>query len=325
MPRPTFSVVIPTFDRVDYLARSVGSVLGQTFGDLEVIVVDDGPTEAIARFARSHRDERVRLVRHVRNRGVAAARNTGVEAAEGRYVAFLDDDDLWLPTKLERQLRLIEDEGAEVVHTLVYVADAEGNVFEAPSRRGFELFREVAAAGYPYEWLLRRSSFFFGTFAVRKACVESVGGFDEQLARLDDLDFVHRLRRRYDLHLVDEPLVKHCYHGRNLSARPDPALWPRLAAKELGWLGQANPPGRDRIEAYLCMQVAQSAWIASNYRHAIRPSFRARRLDPAVISARTMLKYVVAACLPAFVVEGARRWARSRRVPRDPDPWLDLP
>jgi len=73
------------------------------------------------------------------------------------------------------------------------------------------------------------------------------------------------------------------------------------------------------------MQVAQSGWIGSRYRAAVLPAFRARRLDPAVISWRTILKYLTAMFLPAFFVDGARRRGRARRVPGEPDPWLDLP
>jgi glycosyltransferase involved in cell wall biosynthesis len=246
MGQSTVSVVIPTQERPHYLRRAIQSVLGQTFGDLELIVVDDGPSDATARLVGSYRDPRVRLVRHDSNRGVAAARNTGIAASSGRYVAFLDDD-IWLPPKLERQLQLASERGAEVVHTLVYVADGDGNVFAAPSERGFRLFREVAASGYPYDLLLRRSSFFINTFLVRRECVEAVGGFDEELAALEDLDFVHRLRRRYALHLVDEPLVKHCFHGGNVSNAPT-RDWPRLAAKELSRLEEADLPERRRVE-----------------------------------------------------------------------------
>jgi len=324
MAAPTVSVVIPTFERVGFLARAIDSVLGQTFGDVEVVVVDDGPSDAIADFVRAHPDERVRLKRHDRNRGVPAARNTGIAAAEGAYVAFLDDDDLWLPAKLERQLDTARELGAEVVHTLVYVTDGEGNVFERPSERGFALFRDVAAAGYPYDLLLRRSSFFINTFLVARECIERIGGFDEELATVDDLDFVHRLRRAYMLHLVDEPLVKHCRHERNRSSVTDPTAWPRLAAKELAWVAEANPPRRDRIEAYLYRQIALGAWIGGSYRNAVMPARRARRLDPSTVPLRMLLKYVAAAGLPGGVVDAARRRTRATRVPGEPDPWLDL-
>src|SRR5437868_1027615 len=115
---PSVSVILPTHSRVEFLRRAIETVLAQTFSDLEVVVVDDGPNEAIAQLVRAHPDERVRLVRHERNQGVAAARNTGIGASRGAYIGFIDDDDLWLPTKLERQVPLLRDEGADVVHSL---------------------------------------------------------------------------------------------------------------------------------------------------------------------------------------------------------------
>jgi glycosyltransferase involved in cell wall biosynthesis len=324
VPDPVVSVVIPTFDRVAFLSRAIECVLEQTFADLEVIVVDDGPTDAIAALVDGHGDPRVRLVRHGTNQGVAAARNTGISASRGEYVAFLDDDDLWLPTKLERQIEVFETDSADVVHTLVYVADADGAIYEEPSRAGFSLFRDVAAAGYPYDLLLRRSSFFINTFAVRRECIETIGGFDVSLAAVDDLDFVHRLRRVYDFRLVDEPLAKYCFHSTNHSHDKDPGTWVRLAKKELAWVREANPPGRRRIEAYLEMQIAQSAWIGGAYGRTIRPALLARRLDPSVISGRTLTKYAAASCLPSVATDALRRRSRASRVPTVPYPWIDL-
>lgn len=321
---PAVSVILPTVSRVDFLARAIDSVLAQTYDDLEVVVVVDGPSPATASFVSGHPDPRVRLVQRERNGGVAAARNTGLAATRGRYVALLDDDDLWLPHKLERQVPLLEA-GHDVVHSLLYVGDGDGNVFEAPTRRGFRLFREVAAAGYPYVWLLRRSGYQIGTFVIRRECFEVVGGFDPSLPSIDDLDLVHRLRRRYELTLVDEPLSTWCFHGENASLRIDPEVWVRLARKELAWLREADPPGRREIEAYLRMQIAQSAWIAGRHRRAVVPALRARRLDRTVVTGRTLLKYLVAAALPGALVGRLRRRARRARVRAEPDPWLDLP
>ena len=324
MPGPTVSVILPTYSRVDSLGRAIDSVLAQTFEDFEIVVVDDGPSDAIAAFVSAHTDPRVRLVRHERNQGVSAARNTGIAASRGDYIGFIDDDDLWLPTKLERQVPLLRDEGADVVHSLVYIADGAGNVYEASTARGFRLFREVAAAGYPYRLLLRRSSFQIGTFLVRRECLDAIGGFDPSLSAVDDLDLVHRLRRRYEFRLVDEPLTKYCFHETNWSHDKDPELWVRLARKELAWLEEADPPERDEIEAYLQMQIAQAAWIGGRYRAAVPPALRARRLDASVISTRTVVKYVVAALAPASRVDAARVRARAERPATEPDPWLDV-
>lgn len=289
-----------------------------------MIVVDDGPSDATREAVERVGDARVRLVRHERNEGVAAARNTGIAASRGAYIGFVDDDDVWLPPKLERQVPLLRDEGADVVHSLVYVANGKGEVYEAATERGFRLFRDVAAAGYPYVLLLRRSSFQIGTFLVRRECIDAIGGFDPALSAVDDLDFVHRLRRRYEFRLVDEPLAKYCFHETNWSHDKDPQTWVRLAHKELAWLEEADPPGRREIEAYLQMQIAQAAWIGGDYRAAVRPALRARRLDGSVITGRTVAKYVAAALLPKSRVNAARAKARKERPPAEPDPWLDL-
>jgi glycosyltransferase involved in cell wall biosynthesis len=119
------SVVVPTHNRAGLVRRAVDSVLAQTVDDLEVIVVDDGSSDVtpsvLAELAAS--DRRVRAVRHDEPAGPPAARNRGIDEARGRFVAFLDDDDEWLPMKLERQLAAMDDDGALVLvschHALV--------------------------------------------------------------------------------------------------------------------------------------------------------------------------------------------------------------
>jgi glycosyltransferase involved in cell wall biosynthesis len=320
---PTVSVVVPTYNRAKVVPNAVASVLAQTFPDLEVVVVDDGSIDATAEVVGSLPDERVRLVRLERNRGLAAARNAGIRAARGRYIAFLDDDDLWLPEKLERQVPLL-DAGAHAVHTLVYVTDAHGRVYERPSQRGFRLFREVAAAGYPEAWLLRRSSFQINTFVVRREAVEELRGFDELLPATEDLDFVHRLRRRFGLVLVDEPLVRYCMHTRNTSGARLATGWARLAEKELANLRQSPVEGRREIEAFLYARLAQSAYILGSYRRAPVYALRALALDPKVLAPREAARYLAAGLLPARGLELLRR-RKPTAAAVEPDPWIDLP
>jgi glycosyltransferase involved in cell wall biosynthesis len=321
---PAVSIVTPTLNRIDFLRRALDSALAQTYGDLECVVVVDGPSPELASFVTSHPDPRVRLVQRETNGGVAAARNTGIAAAEGRYVGFLDDDDIWLPQKLERQVPLL-DAGADVVHSLVYVADGDGNVYEEASERGFALFRAAAAEGFPYLRLLRQSSYQISSFLVRKSLIDEVGGFDPTLTTVDDLDFVHRLWRRAPFAFVDEPLTKYCFHGANWSFTKEPDVWRRFAEKELAWLAEANPPERREAEAYLWMQIAQAYWIGGRYRKSVGPTLRARRLDRSVMTPKTAAKYLAAAALPARAVDAARARTRPMRAGGDPDPWLDLP
>jgi len=318
------SVVIPSFQRVDWLRRAIDSVLAQTVSEFEVVVVDDGPSDGVARFVARHPDPRVRCVRHELNRGVAAARNTGVAAARGPVIGFLDHDDVWLPTKLERQLAAMEETGAEVVHSLVYITDGQGNVYERATADGFRLFREVAAAGYPYHLLARRSSFFFGTFLVSRACIELVGAFDTDVNGVDDVDYVHRLARIRPFHLVEEPLAMYCFHGANQVLFKDPMVSIRLAAKELRWLAEAQPPKSREIRAYNYKEIAIAWWIAHRYRRVPWPALRARLLDPTVMPLSTVAKYFIAALLPRRWADALRDRVSGARTPAEPYPWVTL-
>jgi glycosyltransferase involved in cell wall biosynthesis len=322
--RPAVSVITPTLDRLAFLRRALESLAQQTFESWEAIVVVDGPSPELASFVADHPDPRVRLVQRETTGGTAAARNSGLEVARGRYIGLLDDDDIWLPAKLERQVPLLEA-GEDVVHSLVYVADADGNVYPDVTERGFRLFREGAAAGYPYVWLLRRSCYQISSFLVRRECVDAVGGFDPMLSGIDDLSFVHELWRRYPLRLVDEPLTKYCFHGSNQGFTKDPTPWIRFARSELAWISKNDPPGRRAAEAYLWMQIAQAEWIGGKYARTVAPALRARRRDPLVVSPRTLAKYAAAAAMPPRLVDAARRRAAGRRHATEPDPWVDFP
>jgi glycosyltransferase involved in cell wall biosynthesis len=321
---PTVSIITPTLSRIDFLRRALDSALAQTYDDFECVVVVDGPSPELAAYVSSHPDPRVRLVQRAENGGVAVARNTGIAEARGRYVGFLDDDDIWLPRKLERQVPLL-DAGADVVHSLVYVADGDGNVYDGSTQRGFALFRAAAAEGFPYLRLLRQSSYQISSFLVRKTAIEAIGGFDPSLTTIDDLDFVHRLWRNYTLAFVDEPLTKYCIHDSAWSLTRDPDVWRRFAEKELSWIADNHPPEWREAEAYLYMQIAQAYWIGGRYRATVKPTLRARRRDPSALPPRQALKYLAAALLPKVLVDTARRRTRHLRPVGEPDPWLDLP
>ncbi|XQL96278.1 glycosyltransferase family 2 protein [Brachybacterium sp. UNK5269] len=146
-PHPLVTVVIPVFNGARTLRQSVLSVLDQTCRDLELVVVDDGSTDETADIVEelARHDGRVRLVRRPRSGGPAAARNTGIASGRGRFIAFCDADDLWLPSKLERQLVLAELSDAALVYCGYHRVDAsfagsaadfvpEGRVVHVPTR-----------------------------------------------------------------------------------------------------------------------------------------------------------------------------------------------
>ncbi|MHB8835446.1 MAG: glycosyltransferase family 2 protein [Candidatus Methylomirabilia bacterium] len=190
-----FTVVIPTYRRADLVQQAVQSVLAQTFQDFEIVVVDDGSPEPIQPLAT---DGRVRVVRHETNRGAAAARNTGIRAARGALVAFLDSDDTWLPEKLQRQAALMED--------AVYGACVTGYEYDTEEGYSVEIPRT------PRLWLRELA---MGcrlspgtTLAVRRSCYETVGFYDEALPRHEDYDWLLRFVQQFDIGVVGEPLAR---------------------------------------------------------------------------------------------------------------------
>jgi len=112
---PTVSVVIPVYSRAGTIMRALRSVMCQSFNNLEIVVVDDGSTDETVAIVEAAHISNLTLIRHSWNQGAAAARNTGIRAARGRYVAFLDSDDVWAPEKLSRQLSKLEHMPADIM------------------------------------------------------------------------------------------------------------------------------------------------------------------------------------------------------------------
>jgi glycosyltransferase involved in cell wall biosynthesis len=195
------SVVIPVFNRPVTVRLAIQSVLAQTFQDFEIIVVDDGSTDETAESVSSFQDSRIRLIRHDRKRGGSAARNTGIRSSSGPYVAFLDSDDEWLPTKLERQLEVFGRSGDRLalVYTGTERAYADGTIRRTIARRYADLTRRLLAKNVVGETSVGM---------VRKSALDAVGGFDETLPSAQDLDLWVRLSERYRADIVPETLVR---------------------------------------------------------------------------------------------------------------------
>lgn len=193
------SVVIPTRNRAGRLAEAVASVLAQSHDPIEVVVVDDASdddTPAVIR-ALVESDPRIRSVRHPEPRGAQAARNAGIRDARGPVVAFLDDDCVWLPTKLEKQLAALDDRRG-VVYCRHAIRHGDAWVVEG----------EPDATRDPVGGLLRKN--YIGTYSVlvRRDLLDAVGGFDEAMPRLQDWDLMLRLARHTRFAYVPEVLVR---------------------------------------------------------------------------------------------------------------------
>ena len=209
---PSVSVVIPTYNRAHLLERALGSVLRQTFRDFEVLVVDDGSTDSTAGVVRDIRSPALRYIRHETNCGGSKARNSGIQAARGVYVGLLDDDDEWLPEKLQKQIDRFEAAGDDV--GVVYsgydvLSERTGSVAYSRVPRGL---------AFTYVDFLGTTGFGASVPLVRRACFEKVGLFDETLPGTQDRDMWLRIARRYAFAYVPDVLVRQYIHGPQLSS-----------------------------------------------------------------------------------------------------------
>ena len=198
---PRVSIIVPVFNRAQTVGRAVASVMAQTFGDWELIIVDDGSEDDLVGAMAACPDERRRVLRHERNRGAAAARNTGIDAARAPFIAFLDSDDEWLPAKLARQVDAIERAGPRL--------GALCSAFRLRrTRTGYSEDRYPRApAGWPAQLLDGCFVSPGTTLLARRECFDTVGPLDESLARFEDWDWLLRLVERYDFDCLPEILA----------------------------------------------------------------------------------------------------------------------
>lgn len=190
---PLVSVIIPTHNRSKMLARAIHSVLGQSYARLEIIVVDDASTDDTPDVVKRFADPRVNYISHATNRGGAAARNTGIRAAHGEFIAFLDDDNTWTSDKTAEQLRAIS--GCDAV---ICTCDAIGDDL---SKHGQN---EIVKAEH-----LRRGEYTFGgtgVFMARSRVLKEIM-FDETLPRYQDWDLFIRVALKYRVVYLNKPLV----------------------------------------------------------------------------------------------------------------------
>ena len=208
--RVDVSVIVPTRNRSALLATTLRSVLGQRDVDIDVIVIDEGSTDDTPAMLAALADERVRVIRHDVPAGVASARNCGVDAARGEWLAFIDDDDVWAPRKLAQQLHVAKTAGRDWAYAgSVAITDA-GGIIDGRPPLGPE---EVVAALPRYNAIPGGGS----NVIMRRTAWTRVGPFDARLHNTEDWEMWIRLARDGMPACVCSPLVGYRVHGSNSS------------------------------------------------------------------------------------------------------------
>jgi len=274
------SVIIPTYNRASAVCEAIGSVLDQTYGDLEVLVVDDGSTDGTAGIVAETfgPDPRVKVLSRP-NGGPAAARNHGIRQARGELIAFLDSDDLWEPDKLELQVAQLDAEPDVALSFTDRISQ------DAPGGR--TRFRETGFDGRTGIASLVAGNIPISTpcVVVRRAVLESVGLFDETFTCAEDWDLWLRVLSRHRVAAIDRPLT--------LIRRRDDSIsrtrlmekwrsWLRLWEKHEALLLEAGCSASlvRRKKAHAHKKIAQTAHAAGDRRLAARHYLAWWRLQP---------------------------------------------
>lgn len=213
---PLVSVIIPTYNRAELVVQAVESVLNQTYRKMEIIVVDDGSTDNTREVLREYEEE-IEYIYQNRRSERSKARNDGFRHSKGDYIAFLDSDDLWLPTKIEKQVQVLDEKpDVGLVYAGVEFVDMNGNPYpgkicwDALERKRQSLYEDLMTdniIGAP------------STVMVRRFCLSKVGLFDESMVTCEDLDLWRRLAQHCEFHKIDLPLVKFRIHIENTQGK----------------------------------------------------------------------------------------------------------
>jgi glycosyltransferase involved in cell wall biosynthesis len=212
MSKPEVSVVIPAYNGERFISHAIDSVLAQTYRDFEITVVNDGSRDRTSSVVQRYLNlNNVRYLEQ-RNRGVAAARNTGIRASSGRFIAFLDHDDTWYPDKLEKQMAFASNHPeAALIHGNITLIDGDGN------RINPVVPYATDASGNCFVELFLGNRIAVPTVLVSRKCLDTVGYLDESIQYADDYHLWMRIARKYVVGHVDQPLANYRKHRMQAS------------------------------------------------------------------------------------------------------------
>lgn len=236
---PTVSVLLTCYNHRRYLPEALDSVRSQTFTDYEIIAIDDGSTDGSRAWLAEHAPDAT-LIFNEQNLGTYGSLNRALAAAEGEFVAVLNDDDVWAPGKLEAQLALFaQHPKLGLVHTDGHFIDGEGNLI-AGSPLGFEFPR--TETGDVLLDLIYQNKIIASAVLVRRACFDEVGNFNPAYFGSGDWEMWLRIAERWPVGYVDQPLTMYRVHGANASHKLDRIWQDDQRLRE--WIRECEPRWR---------------------------------------------------------------------------------
>jgi glycosyltransferase involved in cell wall biosynthesis len=312
------SVIIPAFNAAENIRQTLDSVLAQTYPKIEVIVVDDGSSDATSAIVKEFaaRDARIRLVQQS-NAGVGAARNTGIRKARGEYIAPLDADDFWFPQKLEKQVARLEQCGHEtgLVYCWSTLIDQDGEMFSDCSQ---------TAEGRLRQALILRNIVGNGSVPLfRATTLEKVGLYLTRAEQggaqgCEDWDLYLRISERFDVRVVPEYLLAYRQAGSSMSA--DAETMATSFAVVMRRAQKRNSDLRSSIFRWSAgcfyLYLVQNSYLWGHHHRCLRFLQEAVRADPALLLSTSVYKTSVRTLLK--LITSARGKNSGRELPASP-------
>ena len=272
---PIVSIIIPTYNRSDLLLRAVNSVLSQSYTDYELIIVDDYSSDNTQEVISSFSDTRIISIQRERNGGLSAARNTGIEQARGEYIAFLDDDDEWVPEKLTEQVAFMDSLPPKVgmIYGWVDVFDDQGRLIRQ---------NKATLRGDIFEEVLRGCTLCgcSGQLA-RASAVREIGGFDEKLRRGIDGDYIRRICQRYHVEVMPKTVLNYYTGHSRISDSSPKNLQAQVDSIKVSLRKFANEyEHRPRTQNAVLRQLSNAEILTGNFKGCLEAFLMGVRLDP---------------------------------------------
>lgn len=261
---PLVSVVIPAYNSADYIAEAIDSALGQDYPALEIIIIDDGSTDETKAIVSQYGDK-VRLLEQ-QNKGSGAARNQGIRHSRGKYIAFLDADDVWWKNKISHQVEALNRTGYKMAYGrfIWWRPDAAGRhpsaekEFSAVNNPNISTAEIVS--GSPYAELLLDCIVWTSTVIVEKSALEAVGLFDETLRKGQDYDLWLKLSQQIEMLGLEKPTALYRIHPASITASVKPINYEYLIlSRAIGRWGEQGPDGRTPPPGLVTARLARSS------------------------------------------------------------------
>jgi glycosyltransferase involved in cell wall biosynthesis len=289
---PKVSVIIPAYNAMSFLPQALDSVLNQTFQDFEVLIIDDGSSDTIAAWAVQITHPNVKLISQA-NQGQSVARNTGIRLSQGEYIAFLDADDLWEPTKLEKQISaFMNNSELGLVDTWVFLVDEQDNILSQT-----EIYYDE---GNVWLQMLELNLVMCGSSPmVRRQCFETVGYFNQSIKGPEDWHMWTRIATDYSFKIICEPLVHYRQHPNSTSRNLE--LMVSNIIKAIEDLFKSVPPElqwkKRRAYGRAYLYIASLAEKNNNYHQASYFFWRAFFTYPKFCLSKDKLFFIIKALI----------------------------